>query len=164
MPKPMIKKQKKQEQLLGNALSATQHEESKQKNQMNKLVLDRLLRQKRSAKYMEALHNLDAGGHVHNQDQVQKIINTLREEFPEIELGGVLIGFVSRCYLGAPYEVHTLDLSGQIIDHYKSGETLPSGLEKARSIAIRGGYEFVEVYTDCCRAISSNGTVAVIEG
>ena len=30
-----------------------------------------------------------------------------------------------------PYEVHTLDLTGGIIEHYKTGETLPDGLEKA---------------------------------
>lgn len=69
---------------------------------------------------------------------------------------------VSICYLGKPYEVHTLDITGQIIEHYKSGHILPGGLEKARSIAMRGGYDFIEVYVDCCRAVSSNGLVSVI--
>ena len=86
----------------------------------------------------------------------------LMREFPEVELSGVLLGFVSICYLGKPYEVHTLDMSGQIIEHYQSGQMLPNGMEKARSIALRGGYDFIEVYIDCCRAVSSSGAVSVI--
>ena len=53
-------------------------------------------------------------------------------------------------------------LQAAIIEHYKSGHVLPGGLEKARSIAMHGGYDFIEVYVDCCRAISSNGSVSVI--
>lgn len=113
---------------------------------------------------MEALHKLDAGGHVHNQNKVNDIIRTIQEEFPEVQLGGVLLGYVSICYLGKPYEVHTLDLTGGIIEHYKTGETLPDGLEKARTIAMRGGYEFIEVYKDCCRAVSASGYVSIIPG
>ena len=70
--------------------------------------------------------------------------------------------WMAVCYLGKPYEVHTLDVTGGIIEHYQTGQILPNGMEKARSIALRGGYEFIEVYTDCCRAISSNGKVSVI--
>lgn len=120
------------------------------------------MRKTRSKEYIDALHKLDAGGHVHNQNKVNDIINTIRNEFPEIEISGILLGYVSICYLGKPYEVHTLDMTGEIIEHYKMGQSLPGGLEKARSIALRGGYEFIEVYVDCCRAISSNGAVAVI--
>ena len=111
---------------------------------------------------MDAICKLDAGGHVHNQEQVDKIINIIKSEFPEIEISGILLGYVAICYLGEPYEVHTLDVSGRIIEHYKSGQALPNGLEKARGIAMRGGYDFIEVYVDCCRAISSNGSVAVV--
>lgn len=57
-----------------------------------------------------------------------------------------------------------LDAAGQIIEHYKQGEPLPGGLEKARGIAMHGGYEFIEVYSNCCRAISANGSVSVIGG
>jgi len=147
-----------------NLLSATNNnQQQKQKQQqMDKMKLDRLLRQPRSKAYMDAIHKLDAGGHVHNQEKVNDIINTIRSELPEVELSGILLGYVAVCYLGRPYEVHTLDITGGIIEHYKSGQTLPNGLEKARSIAIRGGYDFIEVYVDCCRAVSSNGTVSVI--
>ncbi len=144
-------------------LSATYNSQQKQQQQqMDKMKMDKLLRKSRSKEYMEALHKLDAGGHVHNQNKVNEIINTIRSEFPEVELAGVLLGYVAICYLGKPYEVHTLDIAGGIIEHYKAGQPLPNGLEKARSIAMRGGYDFIEVYIDCCRAISANGTVSVI--
>lgn len=127
------------------------------------MKLDRLLRKPRSKAYMDALHKLDAGGHVHNRRIVDDIINTIRQEFPEVELAGILLGYVSICYLGKPYEVHTLDMTGCIIEHYKAGQPLPGGMEKARSMAMRGGYDFIEVYIDCCRAVSSNGSVSVIK-
>ena len=148
MPRPMLKQPQTQTQT-GGILSATQQQSQKQQvQQMDKMKLDRLLRKTRSKEYMDALHKLDAGGHVHNQHKVNEIIDAIRNEFPEVEISGVLLGFVSICYLGKPYEVHTLDMTGQIIEHYKSGQTLPGGLEKARSIALRGGYDFIEVYVD----------------
>lgn len=163
MPRPMLRSPQKSETQTNNILSATYNPQQKQQSQqIDKMKLDRLLRKTRSKAYMDALHRLDAGGHVHNQQKVNEIIHTIKQEFPEIELAGILLGYVSVCYLGKPYEVHTLDISGGIIEHFKSGQTLPNGLEKARSIAIRGGYDFIEVYVDCCRAVSANGTVAVI--
>lgn len=161
MPRPMLKQQQAQTQN-NSILSATQQESKQQTQQMSKMEMDRLLRQPRSKEYMEAMHSLDAGGHVHNQAQVDQIIQVIQNEFPEIQIQGVLLGFVSICYLGHPYEVHTLDMTGQIIQHYKGGQGLPGGMEKARSIAIRGGYDFIEVYAECCRCISSTGAVAVV--
>lgn len=164
MPKPMLRQPQTQSQT-SSILSATQQQNQQQKQQeqqLNKMQLDRLLRKSRSKAYMDAIHKLDAGGHVHNQNKVNSIIDAIREEFPEVELSGLLLGIVSICYLGKPYEVHTLDITGEIIEHYKAGQTLTGGLEKARSIAMRGGYDFVEVYSDCCRCVSSNGSVSVV--
>ena len=161
MPRPMLKPAQTQVQS-NNLLSTTRQETQQQTQQMDKMKLDRLLRQRRSKEYMEAMHSLDAGGHVHNQRKVNEIIDTIRSEFPEVELSGILLGYVSICYLGKPYEVHTLDMTGQIIEHYKAGQALPGGMEKARGIALRGGYEFMEVYVDCCRCVSANGSVSVI--
>lgn len=162
MPKPMLKKTQIQTKS-NNILSATQNQQPNyQVQQMDKMRLDRLLRKTRSKEYMQSLHQLDVGGHVHNQHKVNEIIDTIRNEFPDLEISGMMLGIVSICHLGKPYEVHTLDITGQIIEHYKSGQVLPGGLEKARSIALRGGYDFIEVYIDCCRAISTNGTVSVI--
>ena len=162
MPKPMLKQMQGQTRE-NNILSANQNQPQKQQvQQMDKMKLDRLLRKTRSKEYIQSLHKLDAGGHVHNQNKLDEIINTIRNEFPDLEISGIMLGIVSICHLGEPYEVHTLDITGQIIEHYKKGQMLPGGLEKARSIAMRGGYDFIEVYTDCCRAISASGTVSVI--
>lgn len=162
MPKPMLRQPQTQQQT-NTILSATQtQQQTQQTQQMDKMKLDRLLRKTRSKEYMQAMHKLDAGGHVHNQHKVNEIVDIIRNEFPEVEITGIMLGIVSVCYLGKPYEVHTLDITGQIIEHYKGGQMLPGGLEKARSIAMRGGYDFIEVYVDCCRAISSNGSVSVI--
>lgn len=164
MPKPMLRQPQTQTQT-NTILSAIQSQQQKQQTQqIDKMKLDRLLRKTRSKEYMQVLHKLDAGGHVHNQHKVNEIIDTIRNEFPDLEISGIMLGIVSICYLGKPYEVHSLDITGQIIEHYKSGQVLPGGLEKARSIAMRGGYDFIEVYVDCCRAISSNGSVSVISG
>lgn len=162
MPKPLLRMPETQAKT-DNTLIFRQDNTSVQKTQqMDKLKIDQLLRKKRSKRYMDAMHSLDAGGHVHNQQKVNAIIDAIRNEFPEVEISGVLLGYVSICYLGRPYEVHTLDMTGQIIEHYKAGEPLPGGLEKARGIALRGGYDFIEVYVDCCRCISSDGSVSVI--
>ena len=161
MPKPILNPYQSQKQAQAQA-NLIINSNLKQP-QIDKLSLDRLLRKSRSKEYMDAIHQLDAGGHVHNKKEVNEIINTIKSEFPDVDINGILLGFVAKCYLGAPYEAHTLDLVGEIIEHYKRGETLPGGLDKAKSIALHGGYDFIEVYTDCCRAISSNGSVSVIK-
>lgn len=162
MPKPMLGQPQTQTQSRIVLDEAQDRQQKQTTQQIDKLKLDRLLRKPRSKSYMDALHKLDAGGHTHNRDKVNEIIDAIRGEFSEIEINGILLGFVSKCYLGDPYEVHTLDVTESIIEHYKAGQTLPNGLEKARSIAMRGGYDFIEVYVDCCRAVSANGTVSVI--
>ena len=159
MPRPMLRTP--QNQVQKDSILSTACSNQKQQK-MDKMMIDRLLRKSRSNEYMDAIHKLDAGGHVHNQKQVDNIIVIVKGEFPEVEISGVLLGIVAICYLGEPYEVHILDVSREIIEHYKSGQRLPNGLEKARGIAIRGGYDFIEVYVDCCRAINADGSVAVI--
>lgn len=162
MPKPMLRRPETQMQS-GTLLHATPAQQQNQQiQQTDKLKVDRLLRRARSKAYMQTVHRLDAGGHVQNKQKVDEIVDAIRNEFPELDISGILLGIVAVCYLGKPYEVHTLDITGQIIEHYKSGQALPGGLEKARSIAMHGGYAFIEVYIDCCRAVSANGTVSVI--
>jgi len=56
----------------------------------------------------------------------------------------------------------TLDCTLSIVEHYKQGQSLPDGMEKARAIAARAVYEYIEVYKDYCCAISSDGTVSII--
>lgn len=165
MPKPMLGTLQFQAKARTNVALSTENcndRQHRQQLQADKMKLDRLFRKTRSKEYMEAMKKLDAGGHVHNQDKVDAILDTIRNEFPEVKLAGILLGCVSVCHLGRPYEVHTLDITEGIIEHYKAGQTLPNGMEKARGIAMRGGYEFIEVYVDCCRAISAGGAVSVI--
>ena len=161
MPRPMLRVQEKNKSET-NLNQMMQPNTQRIQSEAEKIRLDRLLRKKRSKQYMDAIHELDAGGHVMNQSKVDEIINKISLEFPELEMSGILLGYVSKCYLGKPYEVHTLDIIGGIIEHYKAGQPLPDGLEKARGIALHGGYAFIEVYSDCCRAVSEDGTVAVI--
>ena len=86
------------------------------------------------------MKKLDAGGHVHNQKEVDDLIGVIVSEFPEIQIQDILLGIISKCYLGIPYEVHTLDITLNIVRHYKIGECLPDGLEKARYLAKQGTY------------------------
>jgi len=161
MPKPLLKTP--QQTKTEPTLSLTTTPASKKEMSANdKLRLDKLLRKPRSKNYVESIKRLDVGGRVHNEQKTNEIIDALRQEFPEIEIQGILLGIVDKCYLGQPFEVHTLDVAGCIIEHFEQGRAMPFGLEKARSIAMCGSYEFIEVYVDCCRAISADGTVAVI--
>lgn len=158
MPKPFFHEKEKNTQDHAITQRMTQPSDL----QTNKMLQARLLRRPRSRAYMDALHQLDAGGHLHNQEKVDAIIQAIQDEFPEICLAGLLIGYISICYLGKPYEVHTLTLDGSILEHYKQGQPLPAGFEKARSIALNEKYDFIEVYSDCCRAVCKNCMVYVI--
>ena len=73
------------------------------------------------------------------------------------------IGIVSKCYLGEPYEVHSLDVMGNIIEHYEKFRSMPSGMEKARRLATSGQYAFIEIYHHEMRAVSASGNVAVLK-
>lgn len=147
-----------------SSLSATKGAENRKKTSaLDSVILDRLLRKPRSKKFIEAIVKLDAGGHTHNHNEINDLLEIIKAEFSEVDISGILLGFVSKCYLGKPYEVHSIDYLGRIIEHYKNGTSLPDGMEKARGLAIFGGYEFIEVYTDCCRAINSDGSVSVIK-
>lgn len=126
--------------------------------------IEKLLRRKRSKEYLDHFSLLDSGNATIAQSKLEDILRAIAKEFPEVELSGLLLGYVSKCYLGASYEVHTVDISGRIIEHYKKGETVPNGMEKARTIAMNPAYAFIEVYSDCCRAVSDSGSVSVVKG
>ena len=160
MPRPMLHSEKSVK--IDTSLNLGLHNETKVDTKKATMLQERLLRKKRSKEYMNALSKLDVGGHVHNQAVINEIRNAIREEFPDIDIFGHLIGIVALCYLGEPYEVHTLDLTNNIVEHYERGQSLPQGMERARGLVLHGNYEYIEVYNDCCRAISTNGDVSVI--
>ena len=126
--------------------------------------LQLILRKKRSKRYMKIVEILDMDDGTCGADKLKKLTEEIKMEFLSVDLpGGEMIGIVAKCYLGHPYEVHTLDLLGNIVVHYKTGESLPDGMEKARRLAKSENYAFVEVYNDCLRAINHDGIVSVIK-
>ncbi len=164
MPRPILRPISKTESQETSRLALKETSRAKTQVQ-DPLLIDRLLRKPRSKSYLEKLQQLDAGGHTDMKKEVQELVDILQKEYPEVEMPilSILLGFVAKCYLGGSYEVHTVDVLGNIVCHYERGQALPGGLEKARNLACCGFYEVIEVYTDCCRAISSDGTVSVIK-
>ncbi|WP_278473791.1 MULTISPECIES: hypothetical protein [Megamonas] len=162
MPKPLFRK--KEETKTNNLFSIDFEQKEQHKvNKMSQMTIARILRRRRSKEYIDLIKTLDAGGKVANQHQIEAIINQLKKDFPEISLPSMLVGIISKCYLGGTYEVHTLSILGNIIEHFHRGESLGNTyLEKARSLAMFGGYSFIEVYTDCLRAVDESGDVSVI--
>ena len=122
----------------------------------------RIRRQRRSPAYIQLIKGLDtslAGG----SSDVSDLEEIIRQEFPEF--GEFLPkGYVAQCYLGHPFEVHTVDRTGHsIIDHYHIGHPLPNGLEVARRLALHPSYELIEVYEDRMVAVMSDGSVVDLE-
>ncbi len=119
---------------------------------------DRILLQKRSKKYIQTLTSLDLGALTATQGFTE-LVEKLKTEFGELGITEYPLGVVSKCYLGHPYEVHVLDLSGtQIIEHYKKGESLPPMLEKARNLALNNSYAMIEVYINKMILVKEDGT------
>ncbi|MGX7203037.1 hypothetical protein BCR22_11240 [Enterococcus plantarum] len=160
MPRPLINRtNKKQVDTVFNV-----SEKNKSSVSFGNTQIEKVLRRKRSKEYVDNLSNLDSGNATIAHKKIEEILAGVAKEIPEVELSGLLLGYVSKCYLGDSYEVHTVDISEQIIEHYKRGEPLTNGMEKARSIAVNPAYAFIEVYSDCCRAVSKNGLVSVVKG
>lgn len=155
MPRPILNTEQKALQ----RLSLSKEVSVKQK--LNPMRLEKRLRVKRSSQYMEIMKQLDISGCCMDQGKYQKFIDAINQEFPDVDFENSLLGIVAKCYLGQPYEVHTLDLTGNIVVHYKRSEDMPGLLNRARSLALHGGYDFIEVYIDCLRAVKSDGTVTV---
>lgn len=146
------------------------------KTVLSPAALEARLRQPRSAAYVAAMTQVDSGGHVRDAQAEEHLLDALREEFPDISIedypgdalaGRLPVGIVARCFLGAPYEVHTFDFGAMkvfanIIRHYKTFEPLPGAMETARSLSLNPAYEFVEVYTDKLIAISRSGASSIV--
>ncbi|WP_019413915.1 hypothetical protein [Paenisporosarcina sp. TG20] len=127
------------------------------------LALEKRLRKKRSSSYVNAIKKIDAGGVKGSHILIEELKEAILGEFPDLNPYHFPVGIISLCYLGHPYEVHTLNTELEIINHYKKGEALPESMERARVIAQHPSYDFIEVYSDMLRAVSSNGDVSVIK-
>lgn len=128
------------------------------------MALDKKLREKRSSAYCEIVSQLDVAHAQLGRQQVDQLINQLIIEFPDLQPYQFPIGIVSKCYLGDPYEVHTLDVRLEIVEHYKKQQSLPTMLEKGRALACHSAYRFVEVYSDSLCAVDQYGCVSIIKG
>lgn len=125
-------------------------------------ALESRLRKKRSPSYVKSMAKLDTGGVTIDKTKVEDLIKEIEQEFADLPKSSHPIGIIAKCYLGHPYEVHSLDCIFNIIKHYEKGEALPNGMEEARSLAIHPMYEFIEIYTDHFLTVKVNGDVSVI--
>lgn len=153
--KILTNSQKSEVQLLSSVTPRTS-------DPLTKGQIEKNLRQKRSPSYIEALHQLDAGGHICSTDTLNKVIAAIKSELPEMIVEQLLLGIVSKCYLRHFFEVHTLQITGNIIHHYRTGESLPPALEKARSLAKHSSYILIEVYSSYMVAVSQDGSSSLI--
>jgi hypothetical protein len=112
----------------------------------------------RSRRYLDAIARLDQAGNA-MPESTAKALADIRDEYRQ-QWATEPLGLVGLCYLGRPYEVHTLTLEGDIIRHYKGGEPLPTELEQARPLITCGLYEVVEVYPDRLVCVRPDGTLA----
>lgn len=98
----------------------------------------------RHEQILKAVANLDM-----TQDSTyrQQLIQWLNEEYAARN-GGRLVAIFAKCYLGEPYQDHYVALTGNIIEHFKSFESVPAMFASARGLAANPNYCFVEVYSD----------------
>jgi len=122
-------------------------------------VSDRDLLKQRSKKYMELIGKIDAHN-LADTKGMDELLKAIQEEFGTASLVSLPLGIVSKCFLGHPFEVHTIDLTGNIIiNHYKTSEVMLADFEKARTLAIHNSYAMVEVYKDKMILIREDGSV-----
>ena len=158
MPRPLLRPSTSEAPLTGSPAT------SPKTKTLTGDALTARLRVKRSAAYMAALTKLDAGAHGIDKEAARALIDAVRAEFPELTMDQLPLGIVAKCYLGEPFEVHTLDVAGCIVTHYKRGEPMPGGLEKARAVALNPYYAYVEVYPASLRPVRADGSVTVTGG
>ena len=126
----------------------------------NGFISDREILKKRSKKYLDLIAQLDAKTLTETQG-VEALIENIKQEFGTADLASLPMGIVSKCYLGHPYEVHTLDLVAKcIITHYKISEAMEPDFEKARTVALHNAYAMVEIYKDKLILIRQDGTAS----
>lgn len=115
----------------------------------------------RSPAYLERIKKLDASAAL-DHSQIHQFIDEIREEFGQVGLLERPLGLVAECFLGPPFRVHLLDLSGTIVEHFEVGRSMPTPFESARSLALHPDYQFVEVYPSQLVAIDQNGAASPV--
>jgi hypothetical protein len=121
----------------------------------------RVLTEPRSNRYLRAVARLDAGGQL-GSVEIQKLVEDIHREFRD-RYASIPVGIIGKCYLGDPFEVHTLAVDNSIIEHYRVGQALPHGLDRARTLANSEAYLAIEVYTDRMVCVRADGSVVAME-
>lgn len=148
---------------MGKILFKTEHTELKPEadnaqQYRTGFISDRDLLRKRSTAYVKLFSSLDTKSLTDVQAWNQ-LMEKVRDEFGTADVASLPLGIVAKCFLGPPYEVHILDLSGsQIIQHFKSAEPMPGAFERARALALHDAYVLIEVYTDNLVLIREDGS------
>jgi hypothetical protein len=115
---------------------------------------------KRSKLYIHFFSKLDTKT-LTNTEGWQEVMDSVQEEFGTADVAILPLGIVSKCFLGHPYEVHTIDLSGnRIVKHYTTSESMPDLFERARSLAKHHAYALIEVYNDKLVLIREDGSAS----
>ena len=113
---------------------------------------------RRSGRYLEALAKLDVG--VGEHADVGTVIDPVAAEFGAGDR--LPLGLLAQCYLGAPYEVHVLDLGGGIVRHYEVREPLEHQFELGRRLAVHPAYVAIEIYSDHLVCIHADGRASEV--
>jgi len=100
------------------------------------------LQKARHSGLFEAIHRLDAQI---DEASRRELAAWITDQYTR-EYGDVPLGFLARCYLGAPYVDHRLDLLQSIAEHFTPDSVVPAPYDRARSLARSNAYEFIEVY------------------
>lgn len=98
----------------------------------------------RSDELVTAVTRLDVVG---DETVRRELVDWIRSVYDDRQ-GGVLVGLMSQCFLGAPYVDHRLSLDGYILEHFRPGDIVPPAYAAARRLAQSGAYAFVEIYDD----------------
>jgi hypothetical protein len=121
---------------------------------------DRDVLKKRSKKYLDLISSIDTKT-ISDTKGMSDLLNAIQEEFGCAELTSLPLGIISKCFLGHPYEVHTIDLSGStIVKHYRINEMMQGDFEKARNLAKHNAYALVEIYKDKIVLIREDGSAS----
>ena len=105
----------------------------------------RELRKPRAAGLLDAVRKLDSGL---DEQACRALAEQISAQYAKDFGGGVPIGLLATCYLGAPYVDHRLNLIELIVEHYTPGSAVPDPYAAARPLVRSGAYAYVEVYSD----------------
>lgn len=110
---------------------------------------------RRSPRFAATIARLDAGDL--QASDLSGVLDAIAAEYP---IGTAPPrGLVAECFLGPPYEVHTLDLVGGIVEHFELGRPMPAPFERARTLAAHPAYAVIEVYDDRLVCVRADGSV-----